>query len=956
VVNEIHYDPVDEDAEFVELLNRSAAPVDLQGLAFGDAGSGPRAIVDQSRSLSPDSFVVLVRDQAAFNRAFPAARNALVPVGSWPALNNGGDAVVLYNRTGDGSAGGVVDSVAYDPSWGGREVSLERIDPGGPSSRASNFASSSAPSGGTPGAVNSRFAPDTVPPAVRLAEAVFADSDAQPTVDVYFSEPLDAASVAPSDFQLADGRLPRAVTLLDAAIRVRLAFDAPLSGLTLTATAVQDLSGNQLDEATVPLAYQPAPGDLVINEVMYDPRTDAFDGRPDQPEYFELVNRAARPLSVQGGYWTDRPDEFGVADTLRFDPVPRAVRPGGYAVVFALDTDGAPEAPSRLARSFPAVDFGAPERTLVPVTGASLGLLNGGSTIRLHRRDGRVITVTRYQPDWHDPNRPTTDGVSLERVAPDDTLDTALQWTSSTTDAGGTPGLPNAARRSPDARLPASGDLVVNEILYAPLADPDDGRPDQVEYLELINRSSDTLELDGLFLTDAPDETGAADTLVVGFRPTALAPGGYAVLFAKPDRRSEAASTSRLARAFPDADLGAAGVALLPVPRSTLGLPNRDAFVRIHAADGRVVASVRYRPRWHAARLDAPTGIALERVDPSGPDNAATNWASSPAQAGGTPGARNAVRPSPDGTRPLAVDALAVTEVMYAPRAAPDDGRPDQVEYVEFINRTSAPLELNGLFLTDAPDEDGAADTLRVVRRPTSLPAGGRLVVFAAPEATASPEQDSRLARAFPDVDLTAPAVVLAPQRAASLGLTNEGDLVRAHRADGVVVTETAYVPAWHAAGLQDPTGVALERISLAAGASAASNWTSSVASAGGTPGAPNSVALDEAPPSSTLSVAPSPFSPDGDGFEDATRVQYQLESAASLVRVRIFDSAGRLVRMLEDGRLVGAEGALIWDGRDADGNPLRIGPYVVLFEAVDARGGTVQRMKEVVVLAQPLN
>jgi hypothetical protein len=179
---------------------------------------------------------------------------------------------------------------------------------------------------------------------------------------------------------------------------------------------------------------------------------------------------------------------------------------------------------------------------------------------------------------------------------------------------------------------------------------------------------------------------------------------------------------------------------------------------------------------------------------------------------------------------------------------------------------------------------------------------------------------------------------------------------VRAHRADGVVVAETAYVPDWHAPSLQDPAGVALERISLAAGASAASNWTSSVASAGGTPGAPNSVALDEAPPSSTLSVAPSPFSPDGDGFEDATRVQYQLESAASLVRVRIFDSAGRLVRMLEDGRLVGAEGALIWDGRDADGNPLRIGPYVVLFEAVDARGGTVQRMKEVVVLAQPLN
>jgi hypothetical protein len=171
------------------------------------------------------------------------------------------------------------------------------------------------------------------------------------------------------------------------------------------------------------------------------------------------------------------------------------------------------------------------------------------------------------------------------------------------------------------------------------------------------------------------------------------------------------------------------------------------------------------------------------------------------------------------------------------------------------------------------------------------------------------------------------------------------------------MIDAVAYQPGWHAPGVADATGVALERISPTAATEAPSNWTSSVAADGGTPGAPNSVGVPPEPPPSTQSVAvtPSPFSPDGDGVDDVARIQYTLGTPSALLRLRIYDARGRLVYTREAER-IGPSGEVLWDGRSTDGQPLRLGVYVVLFEAVDADGGTVITHKEPVVLARPLN
>jgi hypothetical protein len=299
-------------------------------------------------------------------------------------------------------------------------------------------------------------------------------------------------------------------------------------------------------------------------------------------------------------------------------------------------------------------------------------------------------------------------------------------------------------------------------------------------------------------------------------------------------------------------------------------------------------------------------------------------------------------------------DALVVNELLFDPLADDFDDRPNQVEYVELYNRADHPLTLNGLVLTDRPTEEGTADTIRAGRRRAVAP-GGFAVVAAAPEGATSVRQ-SQLAAAFPEAPLTPDSVAYLPVDANQLGLRNDGDLVRVHRRDRTIVAEVGYVPDWHAPGLADPKGTALERISPTAGADAPDNWTSSTAPAGGTPGATNAVSLappGDAPEAPGLHVQPDPFSIEQDG---ATRIQYSLDEVPNLVRVRIYDARGRKVRTLEEARLAGRSGELVWNGRDDGGDRARIGPYVVLFEAVRAEGGTITQRKETVILARPLN
>ena len=299
---------------------------------------------------------------------------------------------------------------------------------------------------------------------------------------------------------------------------------------------------------------------------------------------------------------------------------------------------------------------------------------------------------------------------------------------------------------------------------------------------------------------------------------------------------------------------------------------------------------------------------------------------------------------------------LVINEILYAPIADRHDGLPDQPEYVELYNLTAHPLALGGLLLAEPPDEDGRLSATRLPENAPPLPPNGYAIVFDGDGDDSDPAAGLR--RAFPSRDVTASDVVLLPvSSVTSRGLSNGGETIRLLRPDSTEIDVAPYDPAWHTAtvlDLADTDGRSLERIDPRGPSGSAAGWGTSVDPEGGTPGARNSImpAPGDPPSEAGLVFSRSPFDP----AEGPLAIRYALEEPAALARVRIFDARGRLVRTLEEAVLVGGTGQLAWDGLDDEGRALRVGIYVVLFEAVSTGGGTAETFKEAVVLGRPLN
>ncbi|HIL08481.1 MAG TPA: hypothetical protein EYG11_07245 [Candidatus Latescibacteria bacterium] len=100
------------------------------------------------------------------------------------------------------------------------------------------------------------------------------------------------------------------------------------------------------------------------------------------------------------------------------------------------------------------------------------------------------------------------------------------------------------------------------------------------------------------------------------------------------------------------------------------------------------------------------------------------------------------------------------------------------------------------------------------------------------------------------------------------------------------------------------------------------------------------------------VTAAPRPFSPNGDGVNDLTRIHYDLTRlvGAAPVAVHVFDLAGNLVRTLFAGAQGGGSFAAEWDGADAAGNRAPPGIYLYRVELkTDAKEEAVVGVVEMV-------
>jgi hypothetical protein len=427
VINEVHYDPPDQALEFFELYNRSQSTFDAEDLDYSDDRIQKTPLAGESRPIGPGEYLVFVRNGPVFEASFPGV--PYVQPSTWHVLNNPGDAVVVF--AGDA----VVDSVHYTSAWGGRHVSLERIDPDGPSVRA-NFGSSIDPFGATPGRQNSIFNQDASRGSI--VRAAQRDSN---TIILYPDRALGSSNRESPHLECPPA-LISSIDVLDDRVELAVTGGRPTR---CSGDGIVDALERPLLPFDIEVALMPVAGELLINEVMFDPLTDPHDGKPDQPFYVEIISASEFLLSLAGVAISGSVSETGAFTRIDHQRQDAVLVPGGYAVfstengnVDDVDREGA------LASAFPQFSANGSSSVLLPVRRSTLGMRRGGDPIRLIRADSTQLDATILHPSLHHPALRETRGRSLERRSTLAPSEDPSNWASSTHRDGGTPGGPNS--------------------------------------------------------------------------------------------------------------------------------------------------------------------------------------------------------------------------------------------------------------------------------------------------------------------------------------------------------------------------------------------------------------------------------------------------------------------------------------------------------------------------------
>ncbi len=279
--------------------------------------------------------------------------------------------------------------------------------------------------------------------------------------------------------------------------------------------------------------------------------------------------------------------------------------------------------------------------------------------------------------------------------------------------------------------------------------------------------------------------------------------------------------------------------------------------------------------------------------------------------------------------------SLIINEIMYDPTAG-------HAEYVELFNPTQYPINVQDWKLSDKRDTTTSVSIHTLTHN--------SLVVL--PDDFVVVATDSSILRDYKYLGPTHNHLII---KKSGLSLNNGGDELLLCDLTGMTIDSLRYSPEWNNPALDDAAGKSLERINPILASTDKRNWTTCADPLGGTPGKVNSVYTKIVPLAAILSISPNPFSPDGDGFEDVAAISYHLPLKAGVLRIRIYDSVGRLMKTLADGAPTGSTGTIIWNGMSDRQERVRIGIYIVFLEAYDITNAEVCSQKAVVVVATKL-
>lgn len=160
----------------------------------------------------------------------------------------------------------------------------------------------------------------------------------------------------------------------------------------------------------------------------------------------------------------------------------------------------------------------------------------------------------------------------------------------------------------------------------------------------------------------------------------------------------------------------------------------------------------------------------------------------------------------------------------------------------------------------------------------------------------------------------------------------------------GMLVDSFSYREDFHFPLVPTKEGVGLERISPDLPSHSESNWTSGSYTNGyASPGYSNAAQITSKS-NMDISLSSDPFSPNGDGYQDALAVHFKISSDQAIFHLRVFDLTGRMVAFPVNTALNSGQGTFLWDGTGLDGDLLLPGIYLIHLESLDMDGRRCQK------------
>ncbi len=452
VIDEIFANPTPvvslPNAEYIEIKNTSGKSVNLQGCRLSSSTS--KSAPFPSYILPADSFLIIT---GTSNSALFAPYGRVLGISSFPSLNNKGTTLSITSKEGL-----TIHAVSYIEAWFRNDVksnggwSLEMIDTKNPCDALNNWKASTDAKGGTPGQKNSVDAnnPDNIAPA--MIRATTLDSV---TIVLTFNEPLDSAKAATAaNYNISDGVVlsGKAIALAPTFTTVKLILFTPLKKstvYTVTANNITDCSGNvinAINTARVGLASNIDSLDIVINEILFNPKPNAND-------YVELYNRSNKIFSFKDLYVANRSrsnNTLGGLHQLTRDNL--LFFPGDYVVI---SNQGSVVKQNYVAK-YP--------DNFIDVTMPSFPDDQGTAVIL--NAQGQVIDELQYNAKWHFALVDNEEGVALERIDYNKPTQSKDNWTSAASSAGfGTPTYQNSQLRSD---LTTQGEMSITPKTFSP--------------------------------------------------------------------------------------------------------------------------------------------------------------------------------------------------------------------------------------------------------------------------------------------------------------------------------------------------------------------------------------------------------------------------------------------------------------------------------------------------------